>query len=89
MNEYRYRFKLSDESACPDCPSPMESPEHIIFACPKYDQLRSEHLQPNKIERKEVLAKLNNREAADGFIAFCEGVVRSKIDRSIGRRSTD
>ena len=88
-NEYKHRFKLSNEADCPNCPSPIESPEHIFFVCPKYDRIRREHLLPNGLETKDDLIKLNNRQAADGFIAFCQEVVRLKIEFLNAVRPTD
>ena len=80
-NEYRHRFKLSDDASCPECADPIESPEHILFFCPAYEPLRQEHLLPFNVQSKDDLTKLSTPKAASGFIKFCQAVTRLKFQR--------
>ena len=92
FNEYRHRFKLAEDPSCPECGAEIESPEHILFQCSAYDQLRQTHLHPNKIATKDDLPKLKTRKAASAFAEFCKAgnssqnptFIRLSPDRPLG-----
>ena len=78
-NEYRSRFKLTEDSSCPFCQASIESPQHILFYCPQYQQLREQYLHSNDIHSEVDLFKLSVKEKADDFKYFCKEVVNFKL----------
>ena len=81
FNEYRYRFKMSEDQNCPTCPGVVESPKHVLFDCPDFSALRRDHLYSNQLTSKADLTKLDVPNEAQGFREYCGAVIRMKIDR--------
>lgn len=54
--KYLHRFALLDSSECPACPGLDETPEHVVFACHRFNQERAdivavagEHFNPEQL----------------------------------------
>ena len=39
---YLYRFKLDSSPRCPECPNEDETAEHVVFKCPRFNNIRRE-----------------------------------------------
>ena len=63
FNEYRHRFKLSNTDKCIDCQqdeisttsNQIDTPEHLLFNCFKFADLRTQTLATNGVHLKEDL----------------------------------
>lgn len=40
--KYLHRFQIKDSAECPACPDIEETPEHVIFECKRFDQIRAD-----------------------------------------------
>lgn len=44
FRKYLHRFGHAESPLCPDCVDCEETPEHVVFACPRFEAARSEML---------------------------------------------
>jgi ribonuclease HI len=84
FNQYKYRFKLDDQLESPNCElcEVVDDPEHVLFNCRKYSDLRHNYLYSSGLRSKSDLIKLNDKEVASDFKKFCDSVMRLRQSRT-------
>lgn len=42
FKQYLHRFGFAESPLCPECADTLETPEHVLLACPRFDMVREE-----------------------------------------------
>lgn len=78
FNRYLCDIGVADSPLCPYCDL-VDTPDHIIYECQEYEELRKRYLDRNQVMqcRDGTAVKLNSKETAD-FVAFYDHAWRKR-----------
>uniref|UniRef100_A0A2M4AST8 Putative r1-7 dk n=1 Tax=Anopheles triannulatus TaxID=58253 RepID=A0A2M4AST8_9DIPT len=81
FREYLHRFKRAPSPECPACAGLVESPEHVLLVCPRFDEARDEMMAAvgERVTVEKLVDLMCQRKEAFDAINRCVGQIMSRL----------
>lgn len=85
---YLHRFGLNDSPYCPYCPTIVEDPEHLMFHCPRYGEVRrrTEHAVGQQLRVDNVVDILLSGQENWDAICYMVKYIHMELKKEEDRR---